>query len=169
MTRSAAILSVVLVFGLWAQGCDEQSAPKGGIKGLLGDKLIDRSKSVVEVSSLSDKKVGIYFSAHWCPPCRAFTPHLVSVYNELKKQGKKFEIVFVSSDQDEKHMMAYMAEMKMPWLAIPFGDERVKKLKDRFGIRGIPSLVILSSDGSTVTKDGRKQVAQNGAAAFSGW
>ena len=163
------VLAVLFVMAIVSQGCDKKEAPKGGLKTLLGEKLIDRSKSTVEVSSLGDKKVGIYFSAHWCPPCRAFTPHLVSVYNELKKQGKKFEIVFVSSDRDEKHMLSYMSEMKMPWLAIPFGDERVKKLKSRFGVRGIPSLVIVSPEGATLSKDGRNQVAQKGAAAYSGW
>ncbi len=30
---------------------------------------------------LKDKKVVvIYFSAHWCPPCRAFTPILKDFY-----------------------------------------------------------------------------------------
>ena len=45
--------------------------------------------------------VGIYFSAHWCPPCRGFTPKLVESYNTMKAAGKNFEIVFVSSDNDE--------------------------------------------------------------------
>merc|ERR1719189_1069843 len=40
--------------------------------------------------------IGIYFSAHWCPPCRGFTPVLAETYETLAKAGKKFEIVFVS-------------------------------------------------------------------------
>jgi len=24
--------------------------------------------------------LGLYFSAHWCPPCRAFTPELLKEY-----------------------------------------------------------------------------------------
>ena len=30
--------------------------------------------------------VGIYFSAHWCPPCRGFTPKLVEFFSELEKK-----------------------------------------------------------------------------------
>lgn len=50
-------------------------------------------------SDLNGKVVGIYFSAHWCPPCRQFTPLLVQTYNKLRAEGKEFEVVFVSSDK----------------------------------------------------------------------
>ena len=31
---------------------------------------------------LAPKQIyGLYFSAHWCPPCRKFTPQLVTYYN----------------------------------------------------------------------------------------
>ena len=29
-------------------------------------------------SDLAGPVVGLYFSAHWCPPCRAFTPQLAN-------------------------------------------------------------------------------------------
>ncbi len=31
--------------------------------------------------------VAFYFSAHWCPPCRSFTPQLVQTYNHLRSQA----------------------------------------------------------------------------------
>merc|ERR1719409_357230 len=43
--------------------------------------------------------VGLYFSAHWCPPCRGFTPQLGKFYDQIK-DAKNFEIIFVSSDRD---------------------------------------------------------------------
>ena len=46
--------------------------------------------------------VGVYFSAHWCPPCRGFTPQLAQLYKDVTAAGKKFGVVFVSSDRDEK-------------------------------------------------------------------
>lgn len=69
---------------------------------------------------------GLYFSAHWCPPCRAFTPMLGEFYNNLKAAGKSLEIVFVSSDRDEAQWKEYYHSM--PWLALPFEDRKRKVL-----------------------------------------
>jgi len=68
---------------------------------------------------------GLYFSAHWCPPCRGFTPELAKFYNEMKKKvGDKLEIVFISSDRSEADWKGYFAEM--PWLALPFSARDIK-------------------------------------------
>ena len=69
-----------------------------------------------------------------CGPCRSFTPQLVKTYNKVKEANMKFEIVFASSDRDEAAMLEYLAEM--PWLAIPFGDERKKALSRQFNVSG---------------------------------
>jgi len=82
------------------------------------------------VSALADKQVvGLYFSAHWCPPCRGFTPKLAEVYTAIKGTGKSLEIVFVSSDRDDVAFDSYHKEM--PW----------QTLSKRFKVSGIPSLV----------------------------
>ena len=47
---------------------------------LFGDKLRNSGKKKVSVDALADKTGGIYFSAHWCPPCRTFTPELVKFH-----------------------------------------------------------------------------------------
>ena len=94
---------------------------------LLGDKLLGKD-GVVKTSNVGGEGVtiGLYFSAHWCPPCRGFTPKLAKFYEEYnKKQGdKKFEIVFVSSDKNEGEYNSYYGEM--PWLALPFRDRSRK-------------------------------------------
>ena len=66
---------------------------------------------------------GVYFSAHWCPPCRAFTPKLGQYYEEQKKgpNADKFEIVFVSCDRDDDSFKDYFKTM--PFLAVDFGAE----------------------------------------------
>lgn len=64
---------------------------------------------------------GVYFSAHWCPPCRAFTPHLAKKYETWKNAGHPFEIIFVSSDRDQSSFDDYYKEM--PWLTVPYDDE----------------------------------------------
>lgn len=59
------------------------------------------------------------FRAHWCPPCRKFTPMLAKLYQDLNdEKKKKFEIVFVSSDEDEPSFKEYF--QTMPWKALPY-------------------------------------------------
>ena len=69
-----------------------------------------------------------------CGPCRAFTPQLVKTYDKLKEAGKKFEIIFCSSDRDEDSFKEYFESM--PWLALPFGDSRKKSLSRAFDVSG---------------------------------
>ena len=116
------------------------------------------------MSQLVGKYVLIYFSAHWCPPCRAFTPKLIEVYNEIKAKENAFEIIFVSSDRDQSSFDEYYSDM--PWLALPFGDERKSSLSRKFKVRGIPCLVAIGPDGKTITTETRQLVAAHGADAF---
>lgn len=95
---------------------------------LLGKNLVSSNGQTVLTGSLcgSDKVIGLYFSAHWCPPCRAFTPKLVEFYNGIKssEKGNSFEMVFISSDRDQESFSEYFKEM--PWLALPFEDRERK-------------------------------------------
>ena len=49
---------------------------------LSGQQLLRKTGEVVKADEvLSDKKIlAYYFSAHWCPPCRNFTPILSDFY-----------------------------------------------------------------------------------------
>jgi len=96
------------------------------------------------------KFTAIYYSAHWCPPCRAFTPKLVEWYNEFKPKHKDFELVFASSDKDENAMLEYMTEMKMPWPAIRFAEKK-KSGVDKYASDGIPYLVLINAEGKNLT------------------
>ena len=106
------------------------------LESVLGETLIKNDGTEVKTSELSTEKggvIGIYFSAHWCPPCRGFTPKLASVYNEIKEEGKDFEIVFVSWDRDEESFKEYHGEQ--PWLALPFGSSDEKDaLGDKYQV-----------------------------------
>lgn len=104
------------------------------IEGLLGTHVISGhvdTQDKVAVSSMCGRHavVGLYFSAHWCPPCRGFTPLLVDFYNSLKlKNGDvKLEIVFVSWDKDVSGFWDHFSAM--PWLALPFDPDKQKKVR----------------------------------------
>jgi len=90
----------------------------------------------------------VYYSAHWCPPCRLFTPKLVDFYNK-NGGGESFELVFASADRSGKAMYHYMEETEMPWPAVEYDQI------DASGVRGfqgryIPALVMFDSEGEVV-------------------
>nr|GMD23290.1 probable nucleoredoxin 1 [Ipomoea batatas] len=54
----------------------------------------------------------------------------------------------------------------MPWLAIPFGDDRKGSLSRLFKVRGIPMLVAIGRTGRTLTTEARNLVMSHGADAY---
>jgi len=136
----------------------------------LGDEFLSgidgETVSIDEVKE-SASYIGLYFSAHWCPPCRKFTPDLIKAYKEHLK-AKGLEIIFVSSDKDQRQFLEYYGEM--PWLAIPQGDPRKNKLSKAFGVQGIPAFVVVNAKtGETVTKDARSAVSSDPEGAEFPW
>jgi nucleoredoxin len=118
------------------------------------------SSGDIPTSSINGKNVMIYFSAHWCPPCRGFTPKLSEWYTNLKKTNSDFELVFVSSDSDEAAFKEYFGEM--PFLALPYAERDAKAaLSKKYKVSGIPSLVVVGSDGELITADGRTNVMED--------
>ena len=113
--------------------------------------------------------IGIYFSAHWCGPCRAFTPQLVTFIEMLAEEGIRFPVVFGSSDRDEKAFQEYFASMKGDsWYAFPHGDARIEELKKKYAVSGIPWLVVLDKEGNLVVNEADTQVPK-GTAAYGEW
>ena len=112
--------------------------------------------------------VALYFSAHWCPPCRAFTPSLVKFRDD--NADKDFEIVFVSFDNSEDEKKHYIEEVDMKWLSVAGArSEDGNKLAEKYGISGIPALIVLGPDGSVITADGRGDVSSNPDGALDKW
>ena len=114
--------------------------------------LVDEAGKTVDLASLKGKTVAVYCSAHWCPPCRTFTPQLVKFANENKD---KLAVVFVSFDQSAEKMYGYMKEAKMPWSAVPFKSAGGQAIAKEEGVKGIPTLLVYGKDGQLLTKNGR--------------
>ena len=129
---------------------------------LLGRTLQRGSVTVPTQKALSRARVvGIYFSAHWCPPCRSFTPVLAQCYEAVKEvHGEgQFEVVFVSSDRSKKDFEQYLATM--PWLSLKYADESARKsLAKHFNVSSLPTLLLVSpTSGRVLEVDGRGKVA----------
>merc|ERR1712167_328562 len=115
--------------------------------------LVDKAGEEVALSERPGPLL-LYFSAHWCPPCRGFTPKLVEFFSELEKKYPDATIAFVSSDKDSKAWASYYQSMGEHWLALPYdARDQKEKLSKAFGVSGIPSLVLLDSEAN-----GRKTI-----------
>ena len=101
---------------------------------------------------LEKKKLyALYFSAHWCGPCRKFTPQLVDFYNRVAPQHPEFELIFISNDRQPFNMETYMKETNMPWPAIEFAKVGGKDVLNRYEGKGIPCLVVIDASGKVIS------------------
>ena len=158
-----ALLALPIVFL-----SDLRAESPDSLETILPKVLHDAKGDEVDLAQLKGKTVALYFSAHWCPPCRAFTPSLVKFRD--KHAAEDFEIVFVSLDNSEGEKKTYIREMEMKWLTVPGAQSKdAQALAKRFQIRGIPALVVLAPDGSVVTPNGREDVMASPETALRKW
>ena len=135
-------LTALLITG----GCDKQKniAPMAEI---LAAAVVDLNGESVPAQSLLDTDyLLLYFSAHWCPPCRAFTPKLVNFYN-TNGGGQLFDALLISSDHSEAEQFNYMKETHMPWSTVQYQSDAAKKLNKTYSGGGIPRLVLVNPQG----------------------
>ncbi|CAN6229480.1 unnamed protein product [Urochloa humidicola] len=151
------------------EAMDDSRRQGGKLQELLGckdrDYVINADGIKISIAELTGKTVGLYFGAHWCPPCHSFTKQLMEVYNELRiLRPGSFEVIFISMDRSKEEFQASLSAM--PWLAIPYSDTSKQDLTRIFAIKGIPALLILGLDGKVLKTDGRTAISTYGATAF---
>jgi nucleoredoxin len=134
---------------------------------IISGTFVNNKGENFDASSITAPVVCVYFSAHWCPPCRGFTPVLAKLYDEWNSKEKQIEIIFVSSDRDEKSWKEYFATM--PWLSVQFGDNKIAELKKTCGVKYIPMLCLIGKNGKVLLEDGRGTVEDSGAEAINEW
>jgi thiol-disulfide isomerase/thioredoxin len=168
---AAALTLAALAVG----GCGENGSPTGppppdSLADLFGATLYRADGSTVGIEQLEGTAViGVYFGSGSCPACAEFTPRLVDVYQQIVAGGRSFEVVYVSFDGSASAMFEYMVDAGMPWLAVEYAGQHAVGLVERYDVQVIPTLVILDSEGRTVTLAGRDDVARQGAAAYDAW
>jgi nucleoredoxin len=130
---------------------------------LLENELLTKNLNLENTKKLlkNTKLIGLYFSGHYCPPCKKFTPILAEVYDEIKNNNTKdIEIIFISSDKEKESFNKYYNDM--PWLALPYEKRNIKQqLCEKFNIKTIPALIFFNYNGELIEREGKKFIENN--------
>jgi thiol-disulfide isomerase/thioredoxin len=99
-------------------------------------------KQDVSNASLRGKVVLMDFWGTWCPPCRASVPTLRNL--NKKYAGKPFQLVSVSSDDDEDVWKTFIKAERMDWsqyIDLP------GNVLHAFKVESFPTFVVMDKDG----------------------
>lgn len=107
--------------------------------------------ALLSISSLKGKYVLVDFWASWCGPCRRENPNIVAAYNQYKDKG--FTVFGVSYDTKKPNWIKAINDDHLDWYQVSTLDGWKNLTSDQFGIKAIPSNMLLDKDGVIIAKN----------------
>ena len=111
----------------------------------IGSKMAEFGKNFYqngEKRKQKPKATLLDFWATWCGPCRQTLPILESIYSKLGNQG--LEVIGIADENLSTLNAFYERQHKSPY---PLYRDATKELWRRYGIRAVPTLMLLDSEG----------------------
>ncbi|ERJ57870.1 hypothetical protein M472_16300 [Sphingobacterium paucimobilis HER1398] len=111
-------------------------------------QLPDQHGKAQSFEQFKGKYVLLDFWASWCSPCRASFPRVREVYSKL--QGKSFEIVNVSIDQNKQAWLKAVGEESNPWPQL-YDDSKISSAL--FNVSAVPTCYLIDPSGKIIMKE----------------
>lgn len=128
---------------LLVQGCSEDSAVQKNAMEMAPDfemALFDGGN--FKLSDNKGKVIVINFFASWCVSCGEETPVIEKIAREYPPQTVMF--LGIAVDDTEKKAKAFMQKTG---LTIPAGLDKTGKIKEDYGLYGMPTTFFIDKDG----------------------
>ncbi|CAG9763298.1 unnamed protein product [Ceutorhynchus assimilis] len=137
---------------------------------LQGKKVISRDGSHHPIKYvLKNKRILIYLFHASFVNRPGFLQKLKSLYQENLKRNSGIEILYVSSDTEEKDFKYDFNIRQGPWMAVPFKDPLAIELIYKYGISFLPALVVVNKEGDIITKKGTEELEAKGINVIVTW
>ena len=163
MKRIILLITIILV-SFQTQILKAESNDNEPVIGLnIGNKApeisdINIDGKQINLSDFKGKIVLIDFWASWCGPCRRENPNIVNVYQLFKeekfKNGKGFEILSISLDQNKSQWESAISADKLEW---PYHISDLKgwysKWAGVYKVNSIPGNFLLDGNGIIIAKN----------------
>ncbi len=113
--------------------------------------LPDTNGNEIKLSSLYGKYLLIDFWASWCPSCRQENPNVVRIFKEFSQKG--FTILGISLDNNKNSWLKAIEKDGLTWTHISDLEGWNNKAAKLYGIRSIPSNLLINPKGIIVAKN----------------
>jgi len=137
------VLALLLSSLLLVQGCSEDTtAQKTAMETAPDFEMALFDGGNFRLSEHRGKVIVINFFASWCVSCGEETPLIEKAAHEYSPQSVMFLAIAV--DDTEKKAKAFMQKMG---LTIPAGLDKTGKIKDAYGLYGMPTTFFIDKNG----------------------
>ena len=143
-TESRSFLFALLMSGsLLVAGCSgNTAAPPAAMETAPDFRITLFDGSDFQLSAQNGKVVVINFFASWCVSCGEETPFIEKTSHRYSPQ--KVVFLAIAVDDTEKKAMAFL---KKSGLTIPAGLDKTGKIKDSYGLYGMPTTFFIDKNG----------------------
>lgn len=101
----------------------------------------------LDSSSLRGKVIVLNFWATWCGPCKEEMPSLQRLKQQFKPE--ELELLAITTDQQREAIKGFVRSLGLTFPVLMDDD---KEISAAFGVRGLPTTVLIGRDGQIVAR-----------------